>query len=377
MTDRAYAEIFPPGDFLREELEARNWTQNDLAEVLGRSPRLVNEIISAKRAITPETASGLAEAFGTSAELWMNLESVWQLSKLSTENDAITRRARLYDKFPVKEMIRRGWIEASPSISILETRFKQFFNLQSLDQEPQSAHAFRRRDVEDGPSMLQLAWLFRVRKIAEQAVVAKFSADKLPACLEELKKLLPSAEEIRHVPRILADAGIRFVLVEALPSSGIDGVCCWIDRKHPVIALSLRFDRIDWFWFTLLHELRHVANGDGKDVVVIDTNLVGDNATGENISPSEVKADREAQEFLISEVEIKNFIARVSPLYSEARVVGFAGRIGVHAGVVVGRLQKLEEIPYSNLRKHLVKIRNIIVPVALTDGWKSTISVTA
>jgi HTH-type transcriptional regulator/antitoxin HigA len=377
MTDRAYAEIFPPGDFLREELEARNWTQSDLAEVLGRSPRLVNEIISAKRAITPETAKGLAEAFGTSAELWMNLESVWQLSKLSHENDAIARRARLYEKYPVKEMIRRGWIESSPSISILESRFMQFFNLRSQDQEPQSAHAFRRRDIDDAPNMLQLAWLFRVRQIASQTPVAKFSADKLATCLDELKSLLPSVEEIRHVPRILANAGIRFVVVEAFPGSGIDGVCCWLDHKNPVIALSLRFDRIDWFWFTLLHEIRHVANGDGKDVVVIDTNLVGENADLDNVSVSELKADKEASDFLIPEEEINNFVARVRPLYSEARVVGFAGRIGVHAGVVVGRLQKMEEIPYSNLRKHLVKIRSFIIPTALTDGWNSTVNVSA
>ena len=65
------AEAFPPGEFLREELEERNWTQADLAEIMGRPLVLVNEIISGKRSITPETAIGLAAAFGTSAELWM------------------------------------------------------------------------------------------------------------------------------------------------------------------------------------------------------------------------------------------------------------------------------------------------------------------
>ena len=73
------AEVFPPGDFVREELEARGWTQDDLAEILGRPQRLVSEVITGKRAITAETAKGLGEAFGTSAQFWMNLEAAHRL----------------------------------------------------------------------------------------------------------------------------------------------------------------------------------------------------------------------------------------------------------------------------------------------------------
>ncbi len=71
---RKSAEIFPPGDFVREELEARNWTQGDLASILARPLQLVNEIVLGKRAITPETAQGFANAFSTTPELWLNLE---------------------------------------------------------------------------------------------------------------------------------------------------------------------------------------------------------------------------------------------------------------------------------------------------------------
>ena len=76
---RPPAEVFPPGELLAEELEARGWTQTDLADILGRPHRLVNEIIAGKRRITPETAMGLAAALGTTAALWLNLESAYQL----------------------------------------------------------------------------------------------------------------------------------------------------------------------------------------------------------------------------------------------------------------------------------------------------------
>jgi addiction module HigA family antidote len=98
MNVRVPAEVFPPGEFLREELEARGWTQQELADILDRPPRVISEIISAKRAVTPETARGLADAFGTSAEYWLNLESQYQLSKVRVANDHVARKARLYSK---------------------------------------------------------------------------------------------------------------------------------------------------------------------------------------------------------------------------------------------------------------------------------------
>ena len=75
-------EVFAPGAFLRDELAARGWTQAELGEIMGRPTRLINGIIAGKRAITPDTAMQLGEALGTSPDLWMNLESRYQLSKV-------------------------------------------------------------------------------------------------------------------------------------------------------------------------------------------------------------------------------------------------------------------------------------------------------
>jgi HTH-type transcriptional regulator/antitoxin HigA len=76
------AEVFPPGEFMKEELEARGWSQADLAEMLGWQPSLVSEIVAGKRAITPELARGLAAAFGTDPQFWMNLERTYQLARV-------------------------------------------------------------------------------------------------------------------------------------------------------------------------------------------------------------------------------------------------------------------------------------------------------
>src|SRR5262245_8558526 len=141
MNARVPAEVFAPGEYLAEELEARGWSQTELAEILGRPHRVVNEVIAGKRAITPETAKGLSAAFGTSAEFWMNLETAYQLSKARVEEEAVSRRARLYGRFPVKELIKRRWIEASENIEVLEQRFLEFYEMPSIDAKPKFAHA--------------------------------------------------------------------------------------------------------------------------------------------------------------------------------------------------------------------------------------------
>ncbi len=87
----------PPGEILKDELEARGWTQSDLAEILGRPIQAINEIVSGKKAIVPATAVELPRAFGTSAEFWLNLESAYRLDLLhhqGNDNDQTARRAK-------------------------------------------------------------------------------------------------------------------------------------------------------------------------------------------------------------------------------------------------------------------------------------------
>jgi len=181
---------------------------------------------------------------------------------------------------------------------------------------------------------------------------------------------LKDADEIRHVPRILSESGIRLVLVEGLPTTRIDGVCTWLDRHSPVIGISLRFDRIDGFWFTLLHELHHVKHHMGQENPILDVNLVGEDAKLINDKPEmERLADEFAANFSIKKSDLDNFIARIRPLYSKQRVKAFAARMMVHPGIVVGQLQHRGEIPYSHQTEMLVKVRHHLKESVLTDGW--------
>lgn len=362
-------EVFTPGEFVKDELEARGWTQDDLAEILGRPTRLVNEIISGKRGITPDTAKGLSEAFGTTAQLWMNLEASYRLSLTSPDDSTVARRALLYEKAPVRLMMKRNWIEPSSDIEVLEKRVCGFFGLNDINDTPQFVHAARKSTTSIAPTPLQQAWLYRAVHLSKSVNVKQFSLKKLDIALEQVKALLPDPQKINLIPQILSEAGIKFLIIEPLPKSKIDGVTFWTDAETPVIALSLRYDRIDYFWHTLAHELTgHVKNGDAKnDKPVLDIDILSEN---EGPRPdSENTADKNAVSFLVPQKELTAFIDRVSPLYSKKYITEFAGNVKTHPGIVVGQLQYRKELTYSQYRETLVKVRSIITGTALTDGW--------
>ena len=367
MPYRVPAEVFPPGEFIRDELEARGWTQGDLAQIMDRPLQVVNELIAGKKQITPETARGLSRAFGDEDPLyWMQLDAAYRLAQLEPDKDkSVDRRAKLYSMFPVRELMKRRWIEPSKNLDVIEHRVCRFFRIKNLDERPVFAHAAKAVQYDERTA-LQWSWLYRAKELAEGTHSSPYSERKLKEALGKIRRLLLAPEEIRQVPRILAEAGVRFVIVEFLPGAKIDGATFWLNDV-PVIALSIRFDRVNNFWFVLRHEIEHVLNRDG--LVTIDIELTERLQRKDVLPPEEVRANIAASEFLVAKSELDSFITRVRPLYSEQRILLFAKRIGVHPGVVVGQLQFRDEVPYTHFHKHLVKIREIITQTAVTDGW--------
>jgi HTH-type transcriptional regulator / antitoxin HigA len=371
MAARVPAETFTPGEFIRDELEARGWTQADLAQIMGRPLRLVNELIAGKKQITPDTARGLSQAFGDDDPLyWMNLDSAYRLANSQPADDSVTRRSRLYSRFPVRELMKRNWIEPSDNLDVVEHRVCRFYRIKDIEEQPQFAHAAKATQSDtaqyDERNDLQWAWLFRAQELAEAAHSSPYTEAGLRRALAKLRTLLVAPEELRQIPTILAEAGVRFVIVEFLPGAKIDGAAFWLNDT-PVIALSIRFDRVNNFWFVLRHEIEHILNRDG--LVKIDVELTESLQAKGALPPEELRANNAAAEFLIPKTELDSFIIRVRPLYSEQRILLFAKRIGVHPGIVVGQLQHRDEVPYTHFHKHLVKVRQIVTQTALTDGW--------
>jgi HTH-type transcriptional regulator/antitoxin HigA len=355
------AKVFPPGDFIKEELDARGWTQLDLAEILDRPVPTINQIISGKKAITPETALGLAKAFGTSAEIWLNLENAYRLSLVENNSSDVSRRARLYSLAPVREMVKRGWLDTADNLNTLEKELCEFFRIETIEQRPKFAFAARKSDDYENYNAGQIAWFFKARQLAENIKVTEFSALRLKNEIQNLPRFSITDERMAQLPFILKEMGIRLVIVEHLPQTYIDGAAFWLDDHSPVVAVSFRYDRIDSFWFTLMHELAHILQSKNKDTFLDDNLILPPQETQEKKSSVERDADSLASEWLIPQNLLNNFIKSTKPFYSKKKITAFAHQIGIHPGIVVGRLHYLKEIPYANHRALLMKVHHLFL----------------
>ena len=360
-----------PGSLVREIMEAKDWNQTDLAYALGVTTTTVNQVLNDKRGISHNMARSLGAALACPAETFARVQAEWDVRNADEPEAAITARARILSRYPLREMVKRGWVDPEHGKGSLEEQVCRFFSVQSIDEIPHLAHSAKKTSYDDVPPA-QLAWLFRVRQIAKEMAVEAYSRDKLNQVVETFKGMREDADNVRFVPRLLTHAGVRFVVAEGLPNSKIDGVCFWLDGQSPVIGMSLRADRIDNFWFVLRHECAHVLHGHGKQAAILDADM--DASGHEAVNDEEVLANREAADFCVPEEKMRSFYLRKKPFFAEREVMAFAKRMQVHPGLVVGQLHRLLD-RYDLLRSHLVKVRRTLAGSMMMDGWGDTVPV--
>lgn len=363
-----------PGQLIQDLLEERGWTQRILAIVLGFEDSVVSKLINGKKTVEPEMAISLGEIFEVEADRFLTLQRTFDLNQarlIVRPDPNRNKRAQIFGKLPISEMVKRGWIivENQRNVREVESAVAKFFDAPDDDDVELIPHAAKKSSITEQATPAQMAWLYRVKEIAEEMIVSKFSNEVVRGCVKKLEALRQSPEEMYKIPRILSDAGIRFVIVEALPSSKIDGVCFWLGGNSPVIAMSARFDRIDNFWFVLRHEIEHVLRGDGKSVVSMDTELEGENGgIGLGIPEEERIANEAAANFCVPSEMMEKFYSRKTPYFSESDVLAFAKMVKVHPGLIAGQIRR-KSGRYNLFADLLVKVRHIVFPAAIVDGW--------
>jgi HTH-type transcriptional regulator / antitoxin HigA len=350
------ARVPTPGRILTRELEARGWTQKDLAEITGRPIQTINEIVQAKKQITPETALELAEAFGTSAEFWTNLEIGYRLHQARKEKQEheIGRKSKLYSLAPISELVKRGWLPVTDSLEALEKQVCDFFGIESIDESPKVAINFRCAQERSPEEIAQLAWAKRVERVVRQQTVGQFNRAQLQAEIPSILACAEHLEDVTKVPELLRSLGVYFAIVPHLSKTYLDGAAFYLDG-HPVVALTLRYDRIDSFWFTLMHELGHIVAGHQGSYLDDLANLA--------LTDEEKEANQLAADWLINPLALGDFV-RKHPQFSRKAIEYFSHGQNRHPGIILGRLHNDHRVPHKNLRALLVKVSSILEPAS-------------
>lgn len=192
------------------------------------------------------------------------------------------------------------------------------------------------------PQASATLWLSQVRSIAQWAVAA--GSIEVYRGLDqefviELAKTSVSLESMRQVEFRLAQRGVALVHQLATPGTKIDGCAFTLSTGHPVIGITLRYARLDYYYFTLMHELAHLALHYDR----LNTPIIDDLDETETQDESEIEANRWAADSLIPRNEWRTCRARYS--MEEDDISAFATKLGIAPQIVAGRLRK-------ELRRH-------------------------
>ncbi len=336
-----------PGEVLEAYLSARGMTKVELAERCGRPTKTISEIIHGKAMITPETALQLARVLGHPPSLWLNLEANYRLRVAEREEQgSLSRHAAWAQKFPVKDLIKRGVIPPAADESGLVGQLLRFFGVGSVSGWNASFGqmkqvAYRRSPAFEASPENVTTWIRLGEIVADSIECAPFNKAKFNTVLDEVRGLTVASfpEIAATLIAKCASAGVAVVFVPELPKTHLSGIARWISKDKALIQLNLRYKTGDHLWFSFFHEAGHVLLH-GKKTIFIDED-------GADNTALEDQANRFASDHLIPPGAFAEFAKRGD--FSRRAVQTFAKEAGIAPGIVVGRLQHERLLPFTHL----------------------------
>ena len=302
--------------------------QRDLVPMIGSRSK-VSEVLSGARPLTMPMARALRRHLGIPAEALLK-EPVVRIGEPGNEID--------WRRFPLNELAKRGWIE--PRGNLRENAEALVTGLMRQAGGAKTTAALYRKtghnraNAKTDPYALQ-AWCWQVLAQAnERNLPAGPRQNSAPTkLLPRVARLSPAIDGPRQAVDFLARQGIAVEIVPHLPKTHLDGAAMKSADGRPVIGLTLRYDRIDNFWWVLLHELAHVVKHLSRTEEVFIDDLKIDSA-----DVKEEEADALAAEALIPEAAWQASGVRDNP--TPMGVMALAQAVGIHPAIAAGRARR-------------------------------------
>ncbi len=343
-------QIAPPHpiDAIKFRMAQQDLSPRNLVPYLGSRSK-VSEVLSGRRQLTLSMIRALHSGLGIPAKVLIQEQG---------ENEDVDIE---WDRFPLKEMIARGWIPASVSKVRGQTEriMRQFLTpIASLQIEAvlcrKSSHVRSARSMDE---YALAAWAARVIvKAYQDPPLVQYKPDTVNLdFMREVARLSVSDEGPILARDFLRGSGIPLIIERHLPRTYIDGAAIMIQYDMPVIGLSLRHDRIDNFWFSLMHELAHLSLHHGEEAACFYDDLDVDLNVETQDDPREREADQLAGEALIPEDAWRRSPA--SRLRSPEAAEHLAKQLHIHPAVVAGRMR--HEFKAYRLLNNLVGHRKV------------------
>lgn len=330
-----------PIDAIRFRMEEQGLRQKDLALLLGGRNR-VSEILAGKRPLTLSAVRALSSALHIPADLLIREPE----APYGVDDDV--------DKISLPLLAKSGWFSDEEISKLTIGDVVQRY------LKPKYGPLYLKQTLTFGSTPktnktnLRL-WVARIRELAENTKSARgtWHSDTLnEQFLVNVAKLSWTDSGPRLAKEFLTEKGIALVVLPALPRTKLDGAAMRGADGAPIIGLTLRHDRLDNFWFTLIHELVHAwKHITDSDIAITDEDIQDE----QDEDAKEAEANNFSREVFIPRSEWKRSDAFLRPSFEN--VIALANKLHVNPAVVAGRLRR-EKVGYSALSK-LVGYRQV------------------
>jgi HTH-type transcriptional regulator/antitoxin HigA len=339
---------------------AKGLSQRQLADAIGLKEQQIQRYEAEEYA-----SANLHRLAEVAKALCLNISEIAEFRETFQEPINTDKDDLAWDRFPVKEMYRRNWFEGftgslEEALANAEELVRDFVK-GSLDKPAQAAARQRVRSGGIVDWYALLAWQCRIIGLAkkkEKEVAGKYKQKAISnEWLNELAHISIEKEGPKKVVDYLQSSGIRLVIEPHLPQTHLDGAAFLLSDDSPIIGMTLRYDRLDNFWFVLFHELVHIMKHLHKeDIESIFDDLDVD---AEGI---EQEADEQAGEVLVPEDKWNTALARY--LRSKDSIEDFAKKLNIHPAIVAGKIRReaknyiilTDMVGQGEVRKHFPNV---------------------
>ncbi|MBI2604451.1 MAG: hypothetical protein HYW49_00055 [Deltaproteobacteria bacterium] len=315
-----------PIEAIRFRMEEQSLSQGDLVPYIGSRSK-VSEVLSGRRSLTLQMIRALNSGLGIPADI---------LLKQTEKSDSAGLE---YEKFPLREMARRGWISTKSSNlkAAAQSLISDFLKpLNGFIPAPAKwRKSVHERSGKEMDKYALFAWTARILLRADTVSVPNEFNPKLidEEFLSKVVRLSHFSQGPLLARELLAKHGIILLIEPHLPKTRLDGAAILSRRGYPVVGLTLRYDRIDAFWYNLIHELVHV----GKHLKDSDRTFFDDLDIDASDDPYEKEADRITRETLIPRAIWTRSVAFRQRTHEA--VIEFAKKLEIHPAIVAGRIR--------------------------------------
>ncbi len=358
MSKIEYQELlaFHPGYYILDIITDMGITQSEFAKRLNTTNKTLSKLLNGEISLSDDIAQKLAQMLGTTVDVWLKLQLAYNEKVL-----AIKQRKELDEE---KEYLKQIDYRYFSKLKLVEDtkkpedRIKQlrkFFKVSSLQVLKQKDFLVACRTVVTSVTekniMNSNAWVQTALNLTERIDCKPFNKQLLESFLPEIRSMTLQEPSVFY-PRlyeIFRECGVAFVLLPHLPNSGVNGAVKWINKEKVLLALNNRRLSADTFWFSLFHEIKHVLQQKLKSTFISGS----PSDYGQIDNELEVEADLFSGDYLIPREKYNKFINIAN--FNQSNIELFAEQIGIHPGVIVGRLQYDLHLPYNYLTHLRIK----------------------